>query len=257
MRETLIAISRQVRDAILNLPPTFDRGLEVCTGADGTPTSNIDKFAEKIILDYVEDKDTPLNVLSEEAGMVDRGYDQTLVIDPIDGTHNSILGIPLYSVSLAVGKSSLNDIEVGVVLNLVNNDLYMAEKTHGATLNGRPIKVKKARPGNWEVMVYMGRHAATETINVVQQSTRVRAMGCASLEMCMVAQGIFDAHYMNSNVCEKSIRVVDIAASALILREAGGDLVDLEGKRLDMPLDLTARSNFLAYGDDDVKEGLL
>jgi len=51
--------------------------------------------------------------------------------------------------------------------------------------------------------------------------------------------------------------VIDIAASALVLREAGGDIVDLSGKRLDMPFDLKIRSNFLAYGDDAVKEVLL
>ena len=50
---------------------------------------------------------------------------------------------------------------------------------------------------------------------------------------------------------------IDIAASALILREAGGEIVDLEGKVLDMPFDLVARSNFLAYGDPRAKEVLL
>jgi len=64
-------------------------------------------------------------------------------------------------------------------------------------------------------------------------------MGCASLEMCMVARGHFDAYYMNCDLYEKSIRVVDIAASALVLREAGGKLIDLGGKGvLDMPFDV-------------------
>ena len=50
---------------------------------------------------------------------------------------------------------------------------------------------------------------------------------------------------------------MDIAASALVLREAGGDLVDLSGDALDMPFDLDVRSNFLAYGDQSVKKVLL
>lgn len=77
------------------------------------------------------------------------------------------------------------------------------------------------------------------------------------MEMALVAQGRFDAYYFNTEVYEKGIRVVDIAASALILREAGGDIVDLKGRRLDMPFDLSARSNFLAYGDPRVKELML
>ncbi len=253
----MITISRLVRDAVRTLPPSFDRGLELGTGADGTPTSNIDRFAEIVILDYVKENDLPLNVLSEEAGALNGGHDRTLIIDPIDGTHNSLLGIPMYSVSLAIGSSSLNDVEVGVVLNLVNDDLFVAEKGRGATLNGCPLKVRQADPGKCEVLVYMGRHAAVGTMDVVRRAARSRAMGCASLEMCMVAQGKFDAHYMNCDLYEKSIRVVDIAASALVLREAGGELVDLRGEKLDMPLDLSARSNFLAYGDARVKEMLL
>jgi fructose-1,6-bisphosphatase/inositol monophosphatase family enzyme len=75
--------------------------------------------------------------------------------------------------------------------------------------------------------------------------------------MSLVARGRFDAYYFNAELYEKGIRVVDIAASALVLREAGGEIVDLDGKVLDMPFDLEARSNFLAYGDVRAKEVLL
>lgn len=253
----LESISERVRDALRALPASFDKGLELYTGADGTPTSNIDKFAEDVILECVEEMNLPLNVLSEEAGLIDRGMDRTLVIDPVDGTHNCILDIPLYSVSLAVGTRSLNDIEAAVVRNLVNNDLYTAEKGKGAALNGCALKVRDADPDRCAALVYLGRHADAETMKVVKRAGRVRSMGCASLEVCMVAQGKFDAYYMNCDLYEKSIRVVDIAASALVLREAGGEVVDLKGGKLDMPLDLNARSNFLAYGDPRAKEVLL
>jgi fructose-1,6-bisphosphatase/inositol monophosphatase family enzyme len=74
------------------------------------------------------------------------------------------------------------------------------------------------------------------------------------LEMCLLAEGKADAYYMNCEVYEKSIRVVDIAASALILREAGGGIVDLSDRSLDMMFDLKERSNFLAYGDEEIKK---
>jgi len=257
MRKELEAISQRVRDAVWALPESFDRGLELGTGADGTPTSNIDKVAEDVILECVEEMDLPVNVLSEEAGLVDRGQELTLVVDPIDGTHNSTLGIPLYSVSLAVGASSLTGVEVGVVRDLVSDDLFVAERGKGAELNGRPLRVREADPQAPATLVYLGRHACVDTMKVIKKAGRVRSLGCASLEMCMVAQGKFDAYYMNCDLREKSIRVVDIAASVLVLREAGGDLVDLQGRKLDMPFDLAARSNFLAYGDQRVREVLL
>lgn len=256
MRRVLEEISERVRDAVWDLPETFDRGMELYTGADGTPTSNIDKVAEDAILQSVEEMDLPYNVLSEEAGFIDRGMDRTMVVDPIDGTYNSVLAIPMFSVSLAIGTRSLGDVEIGLVRDLVSDDVLAAEKGKGADLNGRHLRVKQPA-GLPAVCVYMGRYVSPATLDVVRKAGRVRSMGCASLEMCLVAQGKFDAHYMNCEVYEKSIRVVDIAASALILREAGGELVALDGRKLDMPFDLAARSNFLAYGDERVKEMLL
>jgi fructose-1,6-bisphosphatase/inositol monophosphatase family enzyme len=62
---------------------------------------------------------------------------------------------------------------------------------------------------------------------------------------------------MNCTKFDRMIRVIDIAASCLVLREAGGEVVDMEGRKLDMALDLKDRKNFLAYGDPKVKEMVL
>jgi fructose-1,6-bisphosphatase/inositol monophosphatase family enzyme len=63
--------------------------------------------------------------------------------------------------------------------------------------------------------------------------------------------------YMNCARFQRMIRVIDIAASCLILREAGGEVVDLTGEKLDMDFDLKDRKNFLAYGDPRIKELVL
>ncbi len=227
MRDALERISEEVRDVIWELPETFDKGLELGMGADGTPTSNIDKIAEEVLINTVNELDLPFNILSEEAGFIDRGSKKTLVVDPIDGTYNAVSGLPVFSVSLAVGTRSLQDVEYGLVRNLANDDLYYAEKGAGAFLNERKIRVRPYRPRSSAFMVYMGKCVHPHTLEVVKTATRTRSLGCASLEMCMVAEGRADAQYMNCEVYEKSIRVVDIAASALILREAGGQLLDL------------------------------
>ncbi len=90
MWEALREIAQKVKERYWSLPDSFDKGLELYMGADGTPTSNIDKIAEDMILECVEGMKVPVNVLSEEAGYIDRGMDRTLVIDPIDGTFNAI-----------------------------------------------------------------------------------------------------------------------------------------------------------------------
>jgi fructose-1,6-bisphosphatase/inositol monophosphatase family enzyme len=257
MLSQLERIATLVREAVAALPTDFDRGRELYIGADGTPTVNIDKVAEDVILQAVEEMELPVNVLSEEAGMVDRGHDDTLVVDPIDGTHNSVHGIPFFSVSLAVGRECLDGIEHALLLDLVNGDLYRAQRGRGATLNGRAIHVRHLQDRDPTMLFYLGRFVHPHTFELVKRSARVRAMGCASLEMAMVAQGQFDAYYFNTEIYEKGIRIVDIAASALILREAGGEMVDLKGQRFNMPFDLAARSNFLAYGDERTKELML
>jgi hypothetical protein len=82
MLRELEQIAYLVRDTVKALPKDFDRGKEICMGADGTPTLSIDKIAEDVILKAVNDMDLPVNVLSEEAVLVDRGYADTLVVDP-------------------------------------------------------------------------------------------------------------------------------------------------------------------------------
>ena len=59
------------------------------------------KVAEDAILEFMDQKDIQANLLSEEAGFVDRGFDEVLVIDPVDGTFNAVQGIPFFSISIA------------------------------------------------------------------------------------------------------------------------------------------------------------
>lgn len=257
MIEELRLMARKVREMERSLPSSYDKGEELRQGADGTPTLAIDQAAEDIIVEHVRTHDLPFNILSEEAGFIDNGKKGMLVIDPIDGTHNCVVGLPLYTVSLAIGTSRMSDITAGLVMNLVTGETYWAEKGKGAFKDGRPLKVRDYSPYRSFSIVYMGKYSSPENFRVAKQSVRARALGCASLEMCLVAEGMADAYYMDCEVREKSIRVIDIAASALILREAGGEVVDLAGRPLDMGFDLIERSNILAYGDPRVKDVML
>ncbi len=253
MKEALHLIARKVREAERAIPDHTDKGEELGMGADGSPTLFVDKLAEDIIVRFVEERDLPFNILSEEIGFVDRGKKKTLVVDPIDGTYNAAMGVPFYSVSLAVATHSLRDAEMALVQNLVTGDTYFAEKGKGATLNGTRIHVRKYLPPSSTFLCYMGKFATSDTLELMRKARRARSLGCASLEMCLVAQGKADAYYLNCEVLERAIRVVDIAASSLILWEAGGEIVDMNDRPLDMRLDLEDRRNYLAYGDEAVK----
>ncbi|MBO6084035.1 MAG: NAD(+)/NADH kinase, partial [Candidatus Methanomethylophilaceae archaeon] len=253
MMDTLSAIADAVMDAVRSVPSDVDLGEEICMGADGTPTSQVDKIAENTVLMYIESRKVPLNVLSEEIGFVDNGAKDTLILDPIDGTRNAVLGIPYYTISLAVTDSDLNGVHTALLRNLVTGDESRAEKGKGATFNGRPVHVKKTyNPRDITLNIYLGRTSDPNAYAVAKRVKASRSLGCSSLEMAQISLGRYDGFLMQSENYTHSIRVVDIAASALILREAGGEVYTLDGTPLDMPFDLEHRSSFLAVGNHNV-----
>lgn len=226
---------------------------DVGLGADGTPTSRIDEIAENVVIEKVERENVPLNILSEETAFIDNGADLTLVLDPVDGTFNALLGTPFYAISMAIGERSLSDVRYGLVRSLTDGDVYYAERDKGAFLNGDRIKTADFRPEESLFIVYMGKLASPRSFDVASKARRTRSFGAASLEMCLVASGQADLYYVE---CSAMLRIIDIAAGALIVREAGGEVLDLEGKRLEMDFNITARSNFMVIGNERVLEVL-
>jgi len=250
-------IADEVMRKYRGLPKDYAGHIPIGKGASGSDTSKIDKFAEDAVLAFMDEQDIGLNVLSEEIGFVDRGGKKTLVLDPIDGTVNCTRGIPFFSISMAVCNKTMADCDHALVRNLFSGDTYYARRGGGAELNGHRIAVSKFNRDDSLFLMFDGRDVAPESEKVKAMASRVRTMGCASLEMCLVAQGSAQAHYMNCTKRSRMIRIVDIAASCLILREAGGEVVDLAGNKLDMELSLDDRKNFLAYGDPKIKELVL
>ncbi len=253
MIDTLREIAEEVEEGIKALKFGRERGDEVCTGADGTPTSAIDISAENIVLDYIRRNKLKLNILSEEIGFIDNKAKETLVLDPIDGTTNSIEGIPMYTISMAIGRSSLSDIHTAYIRNLATGEEFTAEKGKGAFHNGKKIRTsKKFDPKKAKLSIYLGRGASEQSFEVSKRIKSTRSFGCTSLEMAMVAMGAMDGYLLNSEVHNRSTRLVDIAASSLILREAGGEIYTMNGVPLDMPFDILERANFLAVANREV-----
>src|SRR3989440_10824113 len=150
---------------------------------------------------------------------------------------------------MAVGRSHLGDIEEGLVRDLVSGATYYAAKGQGAKLNGRPIQIHAYNPKDLLFTVYLGANAHRDAARIAGLARRVRNLGAASLDLCLVARGAADLYYMHSAVPDLRLRVVDIAAGMLIVREAGGLVLDLAGRDLDLPLDSSARTDLAAVGD--------
>jgi len=222
-------------------------GTNIGIGADGTPTKYVDKLAEDVAIKFIKKADMNVNILSEEAGFLDFGGEYTFVLDPVDGTRNAYRGIPFYSVSLGVGKSRLNDVEYGMVKNIPTGEVFFAEKDCGAFLNKKRIGVPDVPAKEILSSITLGKNFDALTLSLAKKGV-VRSLGSASLEMCMVAIGALDFYVIG----KEYLRVTDIAASTLIMREAGGVVTDIHGEELDMSLSLDDRTSVIAACSDEL-----
>ncbi len=248
MTTPLIQVATRVRDAVLESRDAGGWAKTVGMGADGTPTKHIDELAERVVLEESERLGIGANILSEEAGLVERGSRTMLVADPVDGTHNATLGLPFYCVSLAIARGSLEGVEEGVVVNIPTGDVYHATRGQGATLNGKPIHVRRWQRGRDTMSIYLGPEAPHAAFEFTHFPKRVRNFGAAALEIALVAAGALDGYIQWG----RPLRITDVAAGALILREAGGEVYDLAGTRLDMPLNVTTRRDVTALSGPEL-----
>jgi fructose-1,6-bisphosphatase/inositol monophosphatase family enzyme len=242
-------IDRNIRSVIKHEP--FKIGKTIDIGADGTPTKYIDKIAEDAAIKTLKKSPTAVNLLSEEAGFIDQGGDYLMVLDPVDGTRNAIRGLPYFSVSLALGKKKLSDIEYGIVKNIANRDEFIVEHNHGTFFNKNPVVIPDV-PANELLFNLAFSKRFDPLIKMLSSRYAVRSLGCTSLEMCMVATGALDAYI----VCDEYMRVTDIAASTLFVREAGGMVTDITGKKLRMDLTLETRTSVIAAGNTGVVQSI-
>jgi myo-inositol-1(or 4)-monophosphatase len=236
-------VALAIEKAVSGLIGKPEAGVTLRIGADGTPTEKIDEIAENAALRVLENDGRSMRIVSEELGekIIGGEPEFTFVLDPIDGTFNAVNNIPFFCVPIAIGGLDLSDIRSCCVKNLVNGDTYTAERGNGAFLNGKMIHVSDhSELSELSVISYSQRPHALPINN--HNVRRVRVFGCAALELCYIASGIFDAFIDMRNM----LRVTDIAAGKLIVEEAGGRVSDWSGNPLSTPFDVRQRVNVIA-----------
>jgi len=159
----------------------------------------------------------------------------TWIIDPIDGTTNFVAKLPFICIS--IGFSVNKEVLFGVIYNPILDDMYVAQKGKGASRNGNPIHVSHCDSLKNAVVAtgfpYDRSDDNLEIIlnklkKVLQACRCVRRFGSAALDMCMVASGQLDFYY------ERGVHAWDIAAGSLIVLEAGGVVMSIDGENFDL-----------------------
>ncbi len=216
-------VGEYVRKEVSRIVGSGECGITVGIGKDGTPTKRIDMVAERTALEILKEYD--VTVITEESGVVGSG-DVVVSLDPIDGTFNAVKNIPLYSISLCFSNSYLfRDTFCGYVLNLATGDEYYS-LNESSYKNGSIIHVSDVdEPRDANVLFYYPAKP--------YPFKRIRILGSASLEICYVADGTFDAFIDTRFRGGKGfLRPFDVCSALFIAKNAGAKITDHSGNDL-------------------------
>ena len=191
--------------------------------------SYVDKESERRIVAALQVLLPESGFIAEEGTTTKRGERFNWVIDPLDGTTNFIQGVPVYAVS--IGLLDGDELVLGVVYEVGRDECFYAWKNGGAYLNGEPIHVSNrnnihdtllATGFPYNDFSRMGDYM--KFLEWTMKNARgVRRLGSAATDLVYVACGRFDAFW------EYDLKPWDVAASAVIVKEAGGIVTDYSG----------------------------
>ncbi len=228
MLNIAIRAARHAGDLIVrNINKLPDLRVEVKARNDYV--SEVDREAEARIVDELTKAYPDHGIVGEEGGSHDGAGEYRWIIDPLDGTTNYLHGVPHYAVSIACEHRGR--LVHGVIYDPIKQELFAASRGDGATLNNRRIRVSRANRlenallttgfpfRNPEELPRFKRLFAA----FFEQAGDIRRPGSAALDLAYVAAGRFDGFW------EAGLGSWDIAAGALIVREAGGLVTDYAG----------------------------
>lgn len=192
-----------------------------------------DRASEQLIVKLLKERFPDHGIVAEEGGRAEMNAPLRWYVDPLDGTTNFAHGFPMWNVTLALARKE--EVIAGVIFDPLNRELFAAERGAGARLNGAPIHVSNAPVLN-DSLVATGfpsrkRH---QNVNIhfyyqlAMVTHGVRRGGSAALDLAYTACGRLEAFW------EFGLNPWDMAAGALLVEEAGGQVSGMRGEPLDL-----------------------
>lgn len=202
------------REAGTIMTYAFDRldQIDVKEKSKNNYVTDIDVAVERRVIEILKKAYPDHSILAEESGETDSSSHQW-IIDPIDGTMNFMHGFPHFCISIALmvdGK-----VEQGVIYDPIRQDLFSATRGRGAQLNNAKIRVSTQHELDKALLASCRRSEIS--------CGAFRCTGSAALDLAYVAAGKLDGYF------ENNLKIWDMAAGALMVKEAGGFVSDVDG----------------------------
>lgn len=191
--------------------------------------TEVDHAAEEIIIATIKESFPEHQILSEECGELYQDSQYKWIIDPIDGTVNFAHRIPICAVS--IGLEHEGKMILGGVYNPFINEMFIAERGQGTTLNGKKVAVSKKPSVEIACLVTGFPYSYLDEPNgplevfdrFIRKGIPVRRLGSAAIDLAWVACGRFDGFF------EHKLHAWDSAAGFLLVEEAGGKVTQMDG----------------------------
>lgn len=230
MNSDLDVAKQAAREGVRTIKEYKEKGINIEQKGFHDLVTDADIATEKAVIEVIKKHFPEDEILAEESAAEDHLTEsRTWIIDPIDGTTNFAHGFPIYCVSVALWEKKAP--KVGVVIEVTRDEEFSAIAGEGAFLNGKKIHVssktdhKKAFVGTG--FPYNDLSLIDPYLNLFRKLMTelqgIRRPGSAAYDLCCVASGRFDGFY------EYSLHIWDLAAAALIIKEAGGVISDWDG----------------------------
>ena len=191
--------------------------------------TEVDREAESLIIEELLKAFPSHGIVAEESGVIEGKDEYRWIIDPLDGTTNYLHGFPHYAVSIACEHRGR--LTHGAIYDPIKQELFAASRGDGATLNNRRIRVGNLKTIEGALIAtgfpFKDPDKLDEFLKLFSAffipASDIRRAGSASLDMAYVAAGRLDGYW------ESGLNAWDLAAGALIVREAGGLVTDYSG----------------------------
>jgi myo-inositol-1(or 4)-monophosphatase len=192
--------------------------------------TSADTLSENYILSAIKENFPDHHILSEESGDVPNASKSPYlwVVDPLDGTTNFVYRNPFFAISISLFYEK--EVILGMVYNPILDEMYIAKKGEGAWCNEKALKVSLMADVEKLKITYCYGASRDSRLNAIKlhsyfkEKSDIRQLGSSALELALVARGITDVF-----IVPGALRW-DVAAGVLLVREAGGQVIDFEGK---------------------------